>query len=178
MQDTIPTYFGLTIAFIVPGLLGLYALSFFAPPVGDWLGVAAKQDANFGGFLFALVASIGMGVFISGLRWLTLEWAMPERPNFDYAQLADPEVRKVVELASIHHYQFYQFYANTLCALVLVFAAWWWNAAGPTPWDIGSRFGMLAGACAVLFFSARNCLDEHDGKVKPCLSSPPLVQRP
>jgi hypothetical protein len=178
MHETIPKYFGLTIAFLAPGLLGVYALSFFAPPVADWLGLAARQDANLGGFLFAFVASIGMGVFISGLRWLVLDWAMPQCPTFDYSKLSDPNVERAVEFARVHHYQFYQFYSNTLCALVLVFAAWFWTADPRPNWwpSVGGRFLLLLGTCTVLFFSARDCLQQHDKKVAPNLSPAPLVR--
>jgi hypothetical protein len=178
--DYIPKHFGLTIAFLAPGLLGVYALSFFAPPVADWLGLATRQDVNLGGFLFALIAATGMGVFISGLRWLAIEWAMPKCPKVDYKALSDPNVERVVEFARIHHYQFYQFYSNTLCALVLVFGAWWWTA-NPRPelWPaVGARFLLLLATCGVLFASARDCLIKHDEKVGPSLSASPIVQRP
>jgi hypothetical protein len=180
MHETIPKYFGLTIAFLAPGLLGLYALSFFAPPVAEWLGLAAHQNVNIGGFLFALIASIGMGVFVSGLRWLVLDWAMPKCPQLDYSKLSDPNVERAVEFARVHHYQFYQFYANTLCALVLVFVAWL-STAEPRPelWpSVGSRFLLLLATCTVLFASARDCLIKHDEKITPNLSSTPIVHRP
>lgn len=177
MHETIPKYFGLTIAFLAPGMLGLYALSFFAPPVAEWLGLAAKQDVDLGGFLFAFIASIGIGVFISGLRFLVLDRVMPKCPEFDYAKLGDPNVERALEFARVHHYQFYQFYSNTLCALVLVFAAWWWTSSPRPQWSsVGMRFAMLTATCAVLFFSARDCLLKHDQKVTPLLRPRGLLQ--
>jgi hypothetical protein len=179
MHETIPKYFGLTIAFLAPGMLGLYAVSFFAPPVADWFGLAAQQDVKLGGFLFAFIASIGMGVFISGLRWLTLDWLMPKCPEFDYAKLGETNAQQVLEFARVHHYQFYQFYANTFCAMVLVFSAWWWTAVPRPEWaTVGARFGLLCTACIVLFLSARDCLQKHDQKVLPVLRSSGLVHRP
>ena len=77
---------------------------------------------------------------------------------------------RALEFARVHHYQFYQFYANTLCALVLVFGAWWWTADPRPQWmDVGQRFGMLVSVCVVLFFSARDCWQKHEEKVKPLL---------
>jgi hypothetical protein len=158
-------------------MLGLYAVSFFAPPVADWFGLAAQQDVKLGGFLFAFIASIGMGVFISGLRWLVLDWVMPKCPTLDYAKLGDPNVENALEFARVHHYQFYQFYSNTLCALVLVFAAWWWTSSPRPQWSaVGMRFGMLAVTCTVLFLSARDCMQKHDEKVTPVLRPQGLIR--
>jgi hypothetical protein len=179
MHETIPKYFGLTIAFLAPGLLGVYALSFFAPPVADWLALAPQQDVNFGGFLFALIASIGMGVFVSGLRCLTLDKVMPECPPTDYAKLADPDVQRVVEFARVHHYQFYQFYSNTIWALALVFAAWWWTADPRPQWlAVGARFGALLVVGGVLFFSARDCWLKETKKVGPSLKLSSVLHHP
>jgi hypothetical protein len=51
-QDHLTKSFGLIIAFIVPGMIGLYAASFQVPGLR--------------------VAAAGAGVFLSGLRWLVL----------------------------------------------------------------------------------------------------------
>ena len=66
----------------------------------------------------AFIGSIGMGVFISGLRWLVLDKTrlMPACPTFDYSKLADPAVASAVEFSRVHHYQVLLKYVMRPCA--------------------------------------------------------------
>lgn len=80
MKDEIPKYFGLLLAFVLPGFVGLWALSYFEPTLGQWFSTAADKDTSVGSFFFVVLASIGMGVFVSGLRWLLTEAMLPLFP--------------------------------------------------------------------------------------------------
>lgn len=165
MGDDLSKAFGLTIAFLLPGLVGLYALSFFEPRILDWFGLAAQQEASVGGFLFVIVSSIGIGVFISGMRWLFIDWIFGAPPAIESrSRTRDQQTEQIYQDIRIQHYQFYQFYANTLCALVLVYIAWF-IATNP-PWsNAGTRGGVLIGIGVVLFLSARNAVHTYDRKV-------------
>jgi hypothetical protein len=170
MGDDLSKAFGLTIAFILPGLVGLYALSFFEPRILDWFGLAQKQEASVGGFLFVVVSSIGTGVFVSGLRWLTIDWMFGPPPAVESKQRTrDQQTEQIYQDIRIQHYQFYQFYANTLCALVLTYIAWF-ATVKPALSDAAIRLGVLVGAGFVLFFSARNAVRNYDRKVLSLLS--------
>ncbi len=162
--------FGLVIAFVLPGLVGLYALSYFEPAIRDWFGLAATQEASVGGFLFVVVSSIGAGVFLSGLRWLVLDWAFGPPPAVDSRRRAiDPQTEAIYEDIRSQHYRYYQFYANMLCAIVLLYVAWvvttapGWRAAG-------LRFLVLLGASVILFLSARDAVHKYDEKVRHLLA--------
>ena len=87
-QDQLGKSFGLIIAFLIPGMVGLYAVSIYVPVIREWFGIAVDQSTTIGGFLFVIVASIGMGVFISGMRWFVLEHLIWKResPELNTAQ--------------------------------------------------------------------------------------------
>ena len=49
------------------------------------------KDVQLGGFLRAFIAAIGLGVFISGLRWLAMDPVMPKCQPVDYKLLERSE---------------------------------------------------------------------------------------
>src|SRR5688500_5709692 len=131
--DSLSKSFGLSIAFLIPGAVGLYAASFFAPIIRHWFS-APTDGSMVGGFLFVVLGSAGMGVFISGMRWVVLDWLicqqlklhwLPEPPNdIDQALRRHKECEAAYQDLRFSHYQFAQFYLNMPFALLLAYIAW------------------------------------------------------
>ena len=48
VKELTPTFFGYIIAFLLPGLLGRYALTYWSSPVRTMLAPVLKADANVG----------------------------------------------------------------------------------------------------------------------------------
>lgn len=71
--DNATKFFGYLIAYVIPGFVGLYAISLHVPQVSEWLGLARTQSTEVGGVLFAMLASLGIGVFFGGVREMLLE---------------------------------------------------------------------------------------------------------
>ena len=67
-KDSIDRYFGLAIAYLMPGMIALFGLSYRLPDIRRWFGLVANHDTTFAGFLFAMVASIGAGVLSKAVR--------------------------------------------------------------------------------------------------------------
>jgi hypothetical protein len=59
---------------------------------------------------------------------------------------------------------FFQFYANTLCALVLLWLLWA-TAGHRSAMDLTWTFTVTSLACTVLWKSARHALTRHDDKM-------------
>lgn len=170
--DTLAQSFGLSIAFVIPGAIGLYATSFFVPIVAVWFG--ADANTTVGGFLFVLLGSAGMGVFISGLRWLITEklteWFKPMPEALDQARRKDPGNEATYQDLLARHYQFFQFYANTPFALALLYLAW--LTAGPSPLDLARALWvglLMVLADIVLLISAQHALGRYEHKLTDIL---------
>ncbi len=154
--------FGLVIAFLVPGFIGLWALSYFDPTAAKWLGTAAEKETTVGGFLFVVVASLGIGVFLSGARYFVFDKFLLKdlggRPDVEDANRKEAEAS--YQSLKADYYQFYQFYANTAVALVLAFGAWWVTKKPPAG-DVVLLGVVTAVVEVILYLSARDSLTKY-----------------
>jgi len=156
------------IGYVLPGLMTLYGLSFYVPVIGVWFGLAAEKETTIGGFFFVVLASLGIGLVVSGLRCLVIdEYCMPKKPQFNYANRKNDNDSALADIRS-NHYVYYQFYSNTLCALVVTLFLW--HHAVRPPWSTwGGVASAMIVASVVLYFSARDCLKKYDEKTKGIL---------
>lgn len=167
MQDQLGKSFGLVIGFLIPGMIGLYAAALHVEMFREWFGVAARaESSSVGGFLFVIVASIGVGVFISSLRWLVLERWIWRRtpPEHDASRRRDTQTELVYQNLVWQYYQFYLFAANTMFALVLLYASWLAAellSAGFRP-GLCLPAALLAPASYVLYTAAEDSLGRYN----------------
>jgi hypothetical protein len=114
--------FGLLIAYVLPGFVLLYGLQPVSPVVSDWLAASPTIPASIESIFFVTVASTAAGMAVSAVRWLLVDTLHhvtgTRRPRWDDARLPEKleAFRNIVEA----HYRYYQFYANTLIASLLV----------------------------------------------------------
>jgi len=126
MQQVTDRNFGLLIAYILPGFFALLGLSTLSPTLQQWLSAAsAENPPTIAGFLYVTLASVGLGMALSALRFVVIDQihaltGLP-RPRWDDAQLQAnlDAFNLIVE----QHYRHYQFYANSLMAMLLAYAA-------------------------------------------------------
>ena len=64
MKEVSPGNFGLLIAFLLPGFIVLWGLSYFSATVRLWLA-GSGQSPTVGGFMFVTLASVAAGVTVS-----------------------------------------------------------------------------------------------------------------
>ncbi len=124
MNEVSSSNFGVLIAFLVPGFIVLWGMSYFSATVSLWLS-GAGTTPTVGGFMFVTLASVAAGVTISTVRWAVLDtihrWTGLPPPKWDFSRLQD-NIAAYNVLNDIH-YKFYQFHGNALMALVFVYAA-------------------------------------------------------
>src|SRR5689334_10606000 len=130
-MDELAKFFTPLIAWVLPGLTGLYGLSFHVPIIRVWFGTAADKDTTVGGFFFVVLASLAVGLVLSGIRWLVLESEkspfrrlMPPRPAFNYEKRRDEKADAAVADIRAQHFAHYLFYSNMAFALIAVFICW------------------------------------------------------
>ena len=105
------------IAWWLPGAFLLWMLSYQLPPN------ALTDDKSIGGFLFASLAALVLGVIVNALRWSICDrWFFRsfEKPSHEqYSLLKDSERTLAAFQALVDaNYRWYQAYANTAVAAV------------------------------------------------------------
>ena len=75
----------------------------------------------FGGFLYLTVAAFFAGLVVSTFRWLLIDSIHShtglKQPLWNFAKLADRQ--EAFAMLVDAHYRYYQFYANSMIALVI-----------------------------------------------------------
>ena len=131
MHDVTKGNFGLLIAYVLPGLTVMWGLSHLSSTIKGWLGAMPESAPTVGGFLYATIASVGLGVTVSTIRWLIVDslhhrTGLPQ-PNWDFGRLQ--ENLAAYEMLVEIHYRYHQFHANMLVAIVIA-AVVRWTAVG------------------------------------------------
>jgi hypothetical protein len=163
MKDVSDKNFGVIIAFLLPGSLFLWGLSYSSTEITAWLSKSsATEGPNVGGFLYATLASLALGLIISAIRWLIIDWTFhhvigPSRPVIDFGKLKDKNAFVAFQGVVENHYRYYQYYSNTLVALMAAMAAYLESGGKLTALEWA---GVISMGIALLFAS-RDCLQNY-----------------
>lgn len=111
------------IAYLLPGFTVLWGLSHLSKTVGQWFTTTTESAPTIGGFLFITIASVGLGLTVSTLRWAILDLihhrtGIPVPPD-DFSNLDEtlPAYQYIVG----SHYDYYKFYSNEGLALLITY---------------------------------------------------------
>jgi hypothetical protein len=129
--------FGLVIAYVVPGFVALWGLSYLSGSLRLWLVGAQAGGPNVGSFLYVLLASVALGLTASAVRWAVLDTVHHmtgiAAPHWNDAKLH--ERLEAFEALVDNHFRYYQFYGHMLVAGTLAYAAWRLSPeSASTPW--------------------------------------------
>jgi hypothetical protein len=164
MKDITDKNFGPLIAFCLPGFILLLVLSYSFPEVKDWLAISASKDgASIGGFLYATLASLSLGLLLSGIRWATVDqflerefWIFGEPlPEIAFTEL-DSKDKFAAFLGVVeNHYRYYQYYSNSLVAVELggLFYLWKVGKASAIQWTLVLALILIS----ILYAASRDC---------------------
>jgi len=159
------------IAWWLPGAFLLWMLSYQLPTN------ALSDDKSIGGFLFASLAALVLGVIVNALRWTIFDrWVFrsldTEKPSLEqYSLLKDDKTLAAFQALVDANYRWYQAYANTAVAaasgcLINVFTRKWpW-------WTIFFAVGLLV----ILVPAARNELVAFYQRAKLILRKGDTIQ--
>jgi hypothetical protein len=124
MKEVTDQNFGVIIAFWLPGFLLLWGLSYSSPEISAWLAKSSAGDApTVGGFLYASLASLALGLLISAIRWAIVEQFLYRATGLRHADIDDTKLKNKDTLAAFqaaiqNHFRYYQYYSNTFVAIV------------------------------------------------------------
>jgi hypothetical protein len=164
--------FGLVIAYILPGFVALWGVSFFSPTVESWITVSQQGAPTVAGFMYVTLASIGTGLTVSGVRWLIIDSIHHVtglvRPAWKFVNL-DDKLKGFITLNEAH-YRYYQFFSGMFVAVAFTYSAWLvWNGKGlrAVGWA-NLHFVVLE---TVLFANSRDTLAKYYSRVAQLLGT-------
>jgi hypothetical protein len=142
MKDVTSTSFGLVIAFLLPGLMALYALSLFYQPLHSLFATFLQAESNVGLFLLVTLAALATGLQVAIVRallfqhWLCRKWRLT--PD-DFATLAAAGRLEAFRATVDEHYRYHQFWGGMVVVMPILFIQWLFAA----PLFSGKWFGLL-----------------------------------
>ena len=163
MQQSPPFNFGLVVAYLVPGFVILWGLSFHFATLAAWLDVPSQNAPAIGDLFYATLASVGFGMIANVFRWAIIDTIHHHTgvklPRWDFS-LLDQERLGGYELLVELHYRYYQFFANMLIALTFAYIAY-----RSTPGGWADQWGAVdvnfIVVCVVLFLGSRDALRKY-----------------
>jgi hypothetical protein len=154
--------FGLLIAYLLPGFVALWGVSYFSETVRSWLAMTPATAPTVGGFLYATLASTAAGLIVGAVRWFLLDrlfhrTGIPE-PRWQFQTLADrlPAFEAIVEF----HFRYYQFYSSMVIALAFAWAAKLVSSFGLSMNGFAAQVGLLL-IGGILFAGSRDALRKY-----------------
>lgn len=168
-MDTLTKGFGYLIAYALPGFVALAGVAFVLPDAGTLLRVARDGNTSVGAFLFVVCIGIGAGVFLNGVRALTIDRFLPKPP----AGQRTPETEGVYQNLLAQHYNYFQFYGNLIPAVLVFVVGWAVSARTPVwTWSTAGRASGTVVVEVILFLAARHALNRLHQKIGDLLSQP------
>jgi len=149
VKDLTSTSFGYIIAFLLPGLLGLYALTYWSSTAAQLIGPAFKADANVGPSVILLLIALGVGLLVSALRFYLFEKLLCRNHKFPtdmFSKLAAEKKLESFKAVVDEHYRYHQFYGGCCVAVLILYAGWFRHAV----YNLDRRF-ILVSVAFILF---------------------------
>jgi hypothetical protein len=156
-MDKFGLNFGLVIAYLIPGFLGLYALaervSIFKALLGGDKGVPEAAA-----LVPMTTLALAIGIIINAVSWALLRPLISvsgvRRPAaLDYAKLKEKDIA-VYNVVVEANFRYHQFYGNMLVAVLLLTPRWLVRPVAENLVQDASFFFVTV----VLFFAARDSL--------------------
>lgn len=171
MQPVSRDTFGPLIAFLLPGFVVLWGLQAYSPTLTQWLSPLGSTLPTIGGFLFATLASTAAGLIVSAIRWVIIDTLYHHTgippPQWNLHRL--PQVLDTFESFVEAHYHFYQFYANMLMALLVVYVVQL-VATERIPWPLVASDYVLLSICLILILGSRDSLQKYYRRTEAVLN--------
>lgn len=124
MKDVTSTSFGLLIAFLLPGLAGLYTISFWAPAVRRVFETFLTTQSNVGLSLLVLLAALTVGLIVTVLRWWIFECGVSRKYRLapaEFAKLNNDSKLASFRAAVDENYRYHQFWGGMFVVFPFLF---------------------------------------------------------
>jgi hypothetical protein len=144
-KDLTPTLFGYTIAYILPGLSGLFAVALFSDSVAAQLQSFGTAESSVGLFFLVVLSALLIGMHLHVVRWIVFECLFFRKtfiPNESFASLKEPHIAASFRTAIDENFRYHQFYGAQLFVIP------------PLMFGVARRLGVLWPSGMAYFFVA------------------------
>jgi hypothetical protein len=160
-MEGISKQFGLIIAYLIPGFIGLVGLVPLVPAIGRWLQPVSQGDLGFGPPVYALLAATALGQIVSCFRWVLLDQFHHltglKMPRIDFSQFGAH--LSGFDYLVQNHFRYYECSGNTLLAVVWTYSINRFFRTSPFL-GVGTDLGMVVFSL-VLFAASRDALSRY-----------------
>ena len=168
MKELTASNFGLLVAYLLPGFVGVLGIAVYSETIRTWLASGNGSGPTVGGFLYLTLASLTAGLVISTIRWAVVDQVHHATgvhpPAWDFRRLQ--ERLGAFELLVESHYRYYQFYANMFVAVAIAYVVWRIQEGRRS---VEFDLGVLVLEC-VLFLGSRDTLSKYYRRVGQLMS--------
>jgi hypothetical protein len=126
-MDITSTSFGLLIAYLLPGLVTLFGLSYWVPQLRGLFNAFVSGGSNLGLFLLLALISIAASLQVTLVRWAVFEELICKRYKLgpqDFKDMRDEGRFNAFRGAVDEHYRYHQFWGCMAVAFPIVFIGW------------------------------------------------------
>ncbi len=174
VKDLTSTSWGYLIAFLLPGVLGIYALSFWFPELGVMLQPIKKADATVGPSVVLLLIAVGVGLCLSAARYFVLQKRLYKKKSLSDAfnKTLTPEKLAVLRAYAEEHYRYHQFYGGCFIAVLILYTGWLhgqWPFKGAIPHALLVTAGFILLECLL----ERSSYDAFEQYIDKCNAQAP-----
>src|SRR3954451_1682001 len=127
VKDLGSTSFGLLIAYILPGLVALYGLSFWLTPVASLFAGFLTAESTIGLSLLVVLMSIAIGLYVTVVRELIFERVICRTSKLcadDFSGLGSEAKLSAFRAAVDEMYRYHQFWGGIFIVAPLVYVGW------------------------------------------------------
>jgi len=175
LKDVTNANFGLLIAYIIPGFVVVSALSPHVPVLQIWMLSPATELPSVGGLVYTTLYSVLAGMFVSTLRWLTIDSIHArmglQRKSLNFNVLHDRVAGYDIIVGNT--YRYYQHYANMLTAAPLA----WLLHLTAFGWHFGI-FVFLLAFMSVYWLASKDTLRNYFARTEMLLGEIPTQSQP
>jgi len=180
VKDVTSTSFGLVIAYLLPGLAGLYSLSFWFPQIAELFAKFGTSESNVGLFLIVILVSITISLQVSFVRYFIFEGivcaSIRLKPE-DFRNFGDKDKNIAFRVLIDEQYRYHQFWGGMFVVQPALFCGWITTSSSITGTGTTVAWIVAAAVEIATFFSAKIALERYVRRARIILDGDKNAQR-
>jgi hypothetical protein len=135
------------------------------------------SDPSVSGFLYVTLASLALGLIISAIRWVFVDHGLRRyyflsrgKPlsEIDFSKLSSPDKFALFQGLNENHYRYYQYYSNSLVAIVLGSLVYLIRGHANASWSI---WLIVVALILILLAASKDCLFKYHERASEIANS-------